>query len=80
MCGVAVDTRGNVYEVDIQNKCLYKLKKESDGYDGTYMETTILSQADGLALPRCVYYNKFNGLIYIGGYTDFVRVYSHKKM
>lgn len=77
VCGVAVDARGNVYVVDIQNKCLYELRKESDG---TYLETTILSQADGLALPRCVYYNKSNDSIYIGGYTDFVRVYSHKKM
>ena len=71
LCGLALDLDENVYVIDIQKKCLHKVEAIAD----SYKSSIALSQADGLTFPRCVFFDKFNNLMYVGGYGDYVKVF-----
>ena len=72
LCGIAVDKHGDVYVIDLQNKCLHKLSKECNG---NYSNKVVLSQSDGLVLPRCVCFSSYNMSLYTGGCADHVQAF-----
>lgn len=70
--GITTGANEDLYIIDLMNICLYRLDKMKNG---KYKSIALLSHEDGLVHPRCVCFDKCRKWLYVGGYTDKIRVF-----